>query len=184
MYSCSNEKDFPLEIQVTEIDTTKLINFGGLLVSHRFSTPKKELTEEHTVLYLKKMFRKVREKAAKKKGLVFKSTSDELPDIETIVAGVERVMEQFPFKQAEDVFKENSTVDIDTIPIEVKEQLILDGILTQDGYSFTEEDRIAEEKQKAQAEANREMIQKDFPTLTEEQIDENTELIDSYYAQN
>jgi hypothetical protein len=185
-YSCQNQDDYVTGIQepISEVDTSKLIDFKGLLVSHRFSTPVEELTQEHTIENLQKIFKKVRVLAAKKKGLVSKNMSDNLPDMETISAGAESVMDQFPFKQVNEVSEENQTIDIENLPIEVKEKLILEGVITKDGYELVEEVNIAEAKQKTQTEANLLMIQKDFPTLTKEQIKENTEIIDAYYAQN
>jgi hypothetical protein len=48
IYSCQNQDDYSTEIAepVSEIDTSKLIDFKGLKVNHRFSTPLNELENE------------------------------------------------------------------------------------------------------------------------------------------
>jgi hypothetical protein len=56
-FSCQHEDDLSSQQEIveekTEVDTSKLIDFKGLPVSHRFSTPVEELEVEHNYSQLK-----------------------------------------------------------------------------------------------------------------------------------
>lgn len=75
----SCEKEEFIEDPIAEIDTSKLINFQGLLVDHRFEIPPEDLEAEHDISYLKVMFNKMRQKVAVKKGIMHKSNSNDFP---------------------------------------------------------------------------------------------------------
>ena len=96
------------------VDTSKLIDFKGLPVNHRFKTPVDELETLHTEENLKSMYNKARFTIAKKKGLALKMVEVELPNPETIVEASNKVLEQFPYENGGD--GENSdTADMDMI---------------------------------------------------------------------
>ena len=143
-FSCQNQDDLNTEEQVVtekeekkEIDESKLIDFKGLPVNHRFSTPVEELEVEHDYETLKSMYNTQRRISTNgvKFGLANPTVQD-LPAAEEIVAEAETHVAEYPFG----------------------------------------DDKTDEEKW--------EMIKNDFPTLTEEQIAENMDLIDQYYSQN
>lgn len=100
-FSCQNEDDLIIEEPVkveTEVDTSKLIDFKGLPVNHRFSTPVEELEIEHDYETLKSMYN------SKKNGFltVAKSslvnpTVEDLPDAEAIVTEAESHISEYPF---------------------------------------------------------------------------------------
>ncbi len=186
IYSCDYEDNISSETEQlkTHVDTSKLIDFKGLAVNHRFSTPIEALTEEHTETVLKKMYRKARKATAQKKGIAFKGEVDDLPDAETIIEGSKNVIEQFPYGKIEEELEEEVIKEKDTIPLEVKNQLITDGLLEEEEEDILTEDPTYVAQGQAEAETNWEMIKNDFPTLNETQIEENIELIDDYYAQN
>ena len=160
--SCKNEEF--IEEPIVEIDTSNLIEFKGLSVNHRFETPIEDLETEHNVKYLKMMFSKIKQKVTQKRGVSFKNNSDELPDVETILEGAKEVFDQFPYQeiQEEDAYEAQ---DLDSVQI-----------------AEIEQEYILEQEQKA--EVNWEMIKQDFPTMTEQEIQDNIETIDEYYAQN
>ena len=60
----SCEKEEFIEDPIVEIDTSKLVNFKGLLVDHRFDTPIEDLEAEHNLSYLKMMLNKMKQKVA------------------------------------------------------------------------------------------------------------------------
>jgi hypothetical protein len=135
--SCQNEDELTQQTEQIElqIDTSKLIDFKGLPVNHRFRTPVKDLEIVHDYSNLKKMYNEKRKSSFKQKGVAYKS-DDELPSAEIIVEATEKRLNEFPYQE-----NENSEKDL-------------------------------------------EMIHKDFPTLTGDEISENIDLIDEYYSQN
>ena len=108
MWNCANtisvEESIPVE---NEVDTSKLIDFKGLPVSHRFSTPVEELEVKYTETTYKKMYRKAQKTFAKKGGVAYKGTTDGLPDLEMMVEAVKNVSDEFPFSKIEE--EEEST---------------------------------------------------------------------------
>ncbi len=138
-FSCQHEDDLTSQQEIIdekkEVDTSKLIDFKGLPVSHRFSTPVEELEVEHDYSQLKELYNKKRKSSALKKGFAFKG-EEELPENLLLIAEAEEQVEKYPY-----------------------------------GDDKTEEEKW-------------EMIRNDFPTLTEEQIADNMDLIDEYYSQN
>jgi hypothetical protein len=151
-FSCQNQEDFSSEIQqsTAEIDTSKLIDFKGLLVNHRFATPIEDLEKEHSLKFLKQMYQTSKFEVAKRKGISFKTNNSELPSAALIVESAKKIIEEFPYG----LIPEDAIQEIDSsVKLEKSEQ-------------------------------NREMIKADFPTLTEQEIQENIDLIDEYYEQN
>ena len=167
MYSCQNQDDFYSEIEqpVTEIDTSKLIDFKGLPVNHRFKTPVKDLEIKHTEENLKQMYRASKRAVAKRKGLASKTDNAELPNAAIIAEATQKVVDLFPYKKVEEELEEQNTEELDSI------QLL-------------EIERLKQIKFEKEAQEHLEMIKQDFPTLTETEIEENIELIDEYYSQN
>ncbi|WOC40120.1 hypothetical protein [Polaribacter sp. HL-MS24] len=84
--SCQEEFNENTELTepVAEIDTSKLIDFKGLPVNHRFSTPIKDLEIKHTEENLKHLYQTSKRAVAKQKGLAFKAGNSELPNAEII----------------------------------------------------------------------------------------------------
>ena len=142
----------------------ELITFKGLPVSHRFTTPAKELETTHNEDNLKELYAKIKAKVATKKGLSYKTTEEALPDPEAIVAGVEMVIEQFPYSN-------------------IEEEEILD-YSQLDSIQIAKIEEAFQLKQDEEANEHWEMIKNDFPTLTEQEIADNMDLIDEYYSQN
>ena len=134
--SCQNEDEFTQQTEQIklQVDTSKLIDFKGLPVNHRFRTPVKDLEVVHDYSNLKKCTMK-KESLFKQKGIAYKS-DDELPSAEIIVEATEKRLDEFPYQENED------------------------------------------------SEKDLEMIHKDFPTLTGDEISENIDIIDEYYSQN
>ena len=135
--SCQNEDEFTQQTEQIklQVDTSKLIDFKGLPVNHRFRTPVKDLEVVHDYSNLKKMYNEKRKSSFKQKGIAYKS-DDELPSAEIIVEATEKRLDEFPYQENED------------------------------------------------SEKDLEMIHKDFPTLTGDEISENIDIIDEYYSQN
>ena len=98
-YSCQNQDDFSSEIEqlVAEIDTSKLIDFKGLPVNHRFETPEEDLKVEHSLVFLKQMYRKSKNVIAKRKGIYYKTDNTELPDPTLIVESAKKILKDFPY---------------------------------------------------------------------------------------
>ena len=133
-------------------------------MDHRFETPPEDLEAEHDISYLKVMFNKMRQKVAVKKGIMHKSNSNEFPSSDVIFEAAKEVMHLFPYQ---DIFEQGvyETSGLDSIQIADLEQQ----------YQL-EQDLLAHDKW--------EMIQQDFPTLTDQEIYDNIETIDQYYEQN
>lgn len=163
--SCTNDEIIEAnESTNSSIYKDHLINFKGLPVNHRFKTPKKELFTEHNEDKLKTMFAKAKTEAYKKKGVTYKSDNVNLPDPETIVKGVDMIIDLFPFNNTQQE--------------KIANRHLLDSLQIA---KIEEEFQI---KQQKEFEENWEMIKNDFPTLTEKEIVENLDLIDEYYTQN
>ena len=114
-FSCQHEDDLSSQQEiVSEVDTSKLIDFKGLPVNHRFKTPVEELETVHTEDNLKTMYNKARFARAKKKGLALKMVEAELPNPETIVEASNKVLEQFPYENDGDG-ETSDTADMDMI---------------------------------------------------------------------
>lgn len=134
--SCKNE-DIIEEIDKNEVYQSKLINFKGLPVKHRFITPEEDLEVEHNYGELKLIYNT--QKRISKSGLKSNdsnSTTYNLPSVEEIAIEAKKHVDKYPFGN-------EKTVD---------------------------------EKW--------DMIKKDFPTLSDQEITENIDLIDEYYSQN
>lgn len=200
-YSCQNQDDYVTGIQepISEVDTSKLIDFKGLPVSHRFSTPVENLTTEHkNVASILNKYNKARNKAAKKKGLSYKGESTELPEAEIIVLAVNKIIGQFPYQESEELaeldlqdelinrLQKKLIEEEETLSEEEKEQLFSEIVLAkkQDSTAIADTEAMYQEMATVKAAEKTEMIKADFPTLSEEEIGQNIELIDQYYAVN
>jgi len=167
IYSCQDEfnENTDLTEPISEIDTSKLIDFKGLPVNHRFSTPIKDLEIKHTEESLKHLYQTSKRAVAKRKGLAFKGEYSELPSAELIAEATQTVLDLFPYKKVEEELEEQVTEELDSIQLLEIEHL----------------KQIEFEKE---AQEHLEMIKQDFPTLTEAELESNIELIDEYYSQN
>ena len=94
----SCEKEEFIEDPIVEIDTSKLVNFKGLLVDHRFDTPIEDLEAEHNLSYLKMMLNKMKQKVAVKKGITHKSNSGDFPSSDEILEAAKEVIHLFPYQ--------------------------------------------------------------------------------------
>lgn len=86
------------QIDENEVNQSKLINFKGLPVNHRFKTPVEELETEHNYEVLKSIYNT--QKRVLQNGLK-SSTSNtityDLPSVEKIVFEAEKHVENYPF---------------------------------------------------------------------------------------
>ena len=160
----SCEKEEFIEDPIVEIDTSKLVNFKGLPVDHRFDTPIEDLEAEHNLSYLKMMLNKMKQKVAVKKGITHKSNSGDFPSSDEILEAAKEIMHLFPYQDIleQDEYETSGLGSIQIADLEQQYQL--------------EQDLLAKGKW--------EMIKQDFPTLTEQEIYDNIEAIDQYYEQN
>ena len=160
----SCEKEEFIEDPIVEIDTSKLVNFKGLPVDHRFDTPIEDLEAEHNLSYLKMMLNKMKQKVAVKKGITHKSNSSDFPSSDEILEAAKEIMHLFPYQDIleQDEYETSGLGSIQIADLEQQYQL--------------EQDLLAKGKW--------EMIKQDFPTLTEQEIYDNIEAIDQYYEQN
>ena len=160
----SCEKEEFIEDPIVEIDTSKLVNFKGLPVDHRFDTPIEDLEAEHNLSYLKMMLNKMKQKVAVKKGITHKSNSGDFPSSDEILEAAKEIMHLFPYQDIleQDEYETSGLGSIQIADLEQQYQL--------------EQDLLAKGKW--------EMIKQDFPTLTEQEIYDNIETIDQYYEQN
>lgn len=142
----------------------QLETFKGLPVNHRFSTPIKELEEEHTVEFLEREYNYKLREALNREGVSGRNTEVELPDGDVIVDAVNQLMEQFPFQSDENNI----------------EELTLEELQSSMERSFNEKNGTTSDVDNS----NMVMIKDDFPTLTEEEIKNNILLIDEYYSKN
>ncbi len=133
--SCQNEL---IEKTNNEISFSHLINFRGLKVNHRFSTPIEALEEVQNYTYIKKLYYDKR--------VVYHKRSESL----NAYSSKEEIM---PYKAI----------------VEETEKSLID-------YPYSEEEEMPFEKW--------EMIRNDFPTMTDEEIEEDIDLIDDYYSLN
>lgn len=139
----------------TKENIQKLETFKGLPVNHRFSTPIEELNEEHNEEVLKRIYNANRRAYFKREGIAGRFTEEGLPDMNTLAEAVGEVLDQFPYA--------TTSQEIDLENIDINQEL--------------------PENIKGEA-IDMEMIKQDFPTLSDNDIDENIEIIDEYYAQN
>lgn len=128
MYSCQNEEDYSPEKQETAIDTSKLVYFKGIPVSHRFKTNIVNLEKDES-----DKFNFVLKEKRIKNGINYTRKGVETLDVEKFSDAVDESFKYFPYQE--------------------------------EGFDM-------------------EMVKKDFPTLSEEQIASNLEEIDSYYSRN
>jgi hypothetical protein len=132
----------------------------------------------------------------KKGGLAYKRVSAELPDIDMLAEALNIVSDEFPFKEIEDevIVIDNTVRDIEEKLIlgeeilseEEKDELYEELIIAKkrDSISLVEAELIEIIRQDTQAQETWGMMKADFPTLSEEQITENIELINEYYLRN
>lgn len=124
-FSCqedTNVTEIKETVEVIEVDNSKLINFKGLPVNHRFTTPVEDLTieSENSASTLDR-YNKIRNRTTLKKGVSFKLETTELPNAEMIVLAVDQVIEQFPYRGTE----EFPVLDLqDDLILSLQEQLI------------------------------------------------------------
>jgi hypothetical protein len=99
IYSCQNQDEYSFEIAgpFAEMDISKLVDFKGLPVNHRFAAPIKNLESEHTELVLEQMYRTSRLAMAEQKGMTSVTENFEFPDAELIAKATKKVLKQFPY---------------------------------------------------------------------------------------
>ena len=196
IYSCQDEFNENTELTdpISEIDTSKLIDFKGLKVNHRFSTPVNELENELNFSSesiasrynrISKAIHSAKNGVANKNSNSLLKEDDEI-DYEVILEAKDRVIDLFPYKKADERDFELPDVseNLDTISLTEEEFIELENTRKLDSIALVNYEKSYLERQEQQAHANFEMIRQDFPTLTEAQIEEHTELIDNYYQQN
>ena len=92
----------------------------------------------------------------------------------------------FLIKKADEIHFELPDIseNLDTISLTEEEFIALENTRKLDSIALVNYEKSYLERQEQQAHVNFEMIRQDFPTLTEAQIEEHTDLIDNYYQQN
>ncbi len=151
-----------IQAQIKDENDNTVIDFKGLPVQHRFSTPIEVLEMEHNLENLKILFRELKDKALQNKGFAFKN-DDELPNAETVLEGSKTVIDEFPYKmEAQDAYQNQPLDSMQLVAYETQ-------------YNLEQEHKSVQ---------HWEMIRQDFPTLSEEDINNNIEAIEEYYAKN
>jgi len=113
IYACQNQDDDSPEIAALPSDLSKLIDYKGVLVNHRFPTPIESLEIEHTEKFLKQTYLNAKEKVALKKQVVSTMTTEELPDAETILEAAKKVFNQFPYGKIQEEYNEQITEEVE-----------------------------------------------------------------------
>lgn len=171
-----------------EIPVSNVIDFNGLTVNHRFRTPVEDLEIELTETGLKQMYTKITNQQL----LLSKTTvSDgllELPDTDLIIEATKQVVDLFPYSsEREPIFiKSDEQKYLDTVSVEIREYILKNNLfdLSKDSLRLIEHEKNATELNTQQEKRKWEMIQNDFIGISDEQIEENIELIDEYYKKN
>lgn len=177
-----------------------MIDFKGLKVNHRFSTPVEELfLEESTEDDFITKYNRIKRKVALKFDPSLSNSrvqqagdisDEELPSVDMTIEGLKRVKDEFPFdfkifeEEEEEEFKSTASplFENDSLTVEEYEELI--AIQKQDSIVLAAYELNYQTEKEAEIEENLEMIKQDFSTLTEEQIEEHIDLIDEYYKKN
>lgn len=198
IYSCQDEfKDNnELTESISEIETSELINFKGLKVNHRFSTPVNELeyelnfSNEPVASRYNRIYNSLNiAKTGVAKKVNNSLTNDDDVDYKVILEAKERVIKQFPYQKVEeiDLVLTNTSDNLESLDLESiteEEFLAFENKRKLDSIALLNYEKDYQVKQEQQARVNFEMVQQDFPTLTETQIKDNLEVIDNYYQQN
>lgn len=134
IYSCQNQDGFSPETveSVAEIDTSKLIDFKGLIVNHRFSTPLENLEITHTEEVLKQIY-SISKQRATKNGITSRTNDSTLPSGQTVVEATQTVLDLFPYQE----IPEDITQEKDSIALEIEAQEHWD-MIKQDFPTLTE----------------------------------------------
>ena len=103
IYSCQDQDDYSPEIAESnsKIDTSKLIDFKGLPVNHRFITPIENLNIKHTEDVLKQIYNNSKLGVIQQKGSASRTSNIQLPNANLIVEATNEVIEQFPYRNIE-----------------------------------------------------------------------------------
>jgi len=207
IYSCQDTIEFEdietkgtTEItETTETNTAEVIDFKGLPVKHRFSTPVEELfleetiVEEFTAKYnriRRTVYLKTHPNLSSKAAATVAIADEDLPTGAMIIEGVKMVVDQFPYDL--ELLEEEEEGGLELIPsplvekdsLTVEEYEALTNLQEQDSITLANYELAYQAEKEAKDEANMEMIKQDFPTLSEESIEENIDLIDEYYQKN
>ncbi|MGY6649037.1 DUF6973 domain-containing protein [Wenyingzhuangia sp. IMCC45574] len=201
--SCQDTIEQEVEgVEETTLQTSHIIDYKGLQVNHRFSTPVEELLleKETTGEELTAKYTRIKHKLEVKynpnltgvrSGIQPISTvkNEEFPSGEMIIEGVKNVIDQFPYdvellKQTEEDFKTEISplVFKDSLTVEEYEELLR--LQDLDSIALAQHELLYQQEKEAKMEANMEMIKQDFPTLSDESIEDNIDLIDEYYQKN
>ena len=195
IYSCQDEFNENTELTepVSEIDTSKLIDFKGLKVNHRFSTPVNELenklnfsSESIASRYnrISKAIHSAKNGVANKNSNTLLKEDDEI-DEKVILEAKDRVIHLFPYQKTDERDFELPILEtLDSTSLTEEEIIALENRRKLDSIALVNYENDYLEQQAQQANTNFEMIRQDFPTLTEAQIKEHIEVIDNYYQQN
>lgn len=191
MNSCADSQENLTINESQEVEETIKIDFKGLKVNHRFSTPVSELDNEDLVgESFATKYNRI-SKAINKNIVTSKKTAlltdDDLIDPEVVLEAKDEVIGCFPFQKAEEIaFEKNNTIeDFDDSELMTEEKYEeLEDNRKLDSIALVDYENEYQIRQVEQNLANIEMIKQDFSGLTEADIEENIEIIDSYYQQN
>ena len=143
----SNGNDFTSEgtEPTSEIDTSKLIDFKGLPVNHRFSTPVEILEIKHTEEALKEMYSNLRLSGAKPRGVAYRVVNTELPSVELITEAAKKVLNQFPYdKILGDTAQEMGSITMEELAV-LKWEMIQKDFPTLNEIQITENLKLIDE---------------------------------------
>ncbi|GGF64181.1 DUF6973 domain-containing protein [Wenyingzhuangia marina] len=171
-----------------ETETSKIIDFNGLTVKHRFRTPVEDLEIELTDTGLKQMYSKIKNPHFQLSKTSGNTDLLELPDTDLIIEATKLVTDIFPYNfEREPMFiKSEEQKFLDTVSIEIREYILANNLidLSKDSLRLVEHEKNVEAFHIKQEKKKWEMIRDDFEGLSDEQIETNIDLIDEYYKKN
>lgn len=100
LHSCQNQDDFSFETEgpVAEIDSSKLIDFKGIMINHRFDTPLNVLVKEHTLADLKEMYREAKKRLLNKNSSNLSVNNDPFLNPLLILEAAKDILHLFPYE--------------------------------------------------------------------------------------
>ena len=193
MCSCEEEKQELIKTSTKDDliigEKAQVIDYKGLKVNHRFSTPIEDLELNLDEVGNKVMYSHIK-KGKSLNGSNSLNSSLELPNEDIIIEATKEVVDKFPYDYENEPIFERHEIHklLDTLPVEVQITLLQNepfiSILKQESKDFEIHQEKVKEFQKAQDKRKLDMLHHDFEGLSDEQIANNIEIIDEYYKKN
>lgn len=196
IHSCQNELELNETNTKNDIKTTEkvqVIEYKGLKVNHRFNTPIEELELNLDETGNRTMYTHIKRSKTLTPKINGGNTSEtllELPNEDIIVEATKEIVKLFPYSlEKEPLFERHEIHQVlDTLPTEVQTELLKDetitSLLEQEREDLKVHNEKVDEFHKNQEKRKMEMIHHDFEGLSDEQIENNIEVIDEYYKKN